>query len=62
MPGELEKVAHDFVGALDAMDVDRMMQAVADDAQGVDEISRQWLRGRAELDKYLRELMASVSC
>jgi ketosteroid isomerase-like protein len=61
MPGELEKVAHDFVAALDAMDVDRMMQAVTDDAQGVDEISREWLRGRAEFDKYLRELMASVS-
>jgi ketosteroid isomerase-like protein len=61
MPGELKKAADGFVAALDAMDVDRMMQAVTEDAQGVDEISRRWLRGRAEFDSYLRELMASVS-
>jgi len=61
MPGELKKAADGFVAALDAMDVDRMMQAVTEDAQGVDEISRRWLRGRAEFGSYLRELMASVS-
>jgi ketosteroid isomerase-like protein len=61
MTGELKKAADGFMAALDAMDVDRMMQAVTEDAQGVDEISRRWLRGRAEFDNYLRELMASVS-
>jgi len=61
MPGELKKAADGFVAALDAMDVDRMMQAVTEDAQGVDEISRRWVRGRPEFDSYLRELMASVS-
>jgi ketosteroid isomerase-like protein len=61
MPGELEGVASEFVSALDAMDVDRMMAATVEDAQGVDEISRRWLRGRSELDAYLRQLMGSVS-
>lgn len=61
MPGELKNVADDFVASLDAMDVERMMQAVSDDAQSVDEISRRWLRGRVEIDDYLRGLMASVS-
>jgi len=61
MPGELENVANDFVGALDSMDVDRMMATATDDAQGVDEISRRWLRGRGEVDGYLRQLMGVVS-
>jgi ketosteroid isomerase-like protein len=61
MPGELTDVATDFFAALDAMDADRMMQAVADDPQSVDEISRRWLRGEGEVDKYLRELIGAVS-
>lgn len=61
MPGELESVLTDFLSALDSMDLDRMMKATADDAQGVDEISRRWLRGRGEFDAYLRQLMGVVS-
>jgi hypothetical protein len=38
-----------------------MMGAVAEDPQSVDEISRRWLRGRGELQMYLRELMGAVS-
>jgi ketosteroid isomerase-like protein len=61
MSGELESVASEFVSALDSMDVDRMMEAATEDAQGVDEISRRWLRGRGEVDAYLRQLMGAVS-
>jgi ketosteroid isomerase-like protein len=61
MPGELQSVANEFVAALDSMDVDRMMETATEDAQGVDEISRRWLRGRGELDGYLRQLMGAVS-
>ncbi|HEV8250632.1 MAG TPA: nuclear transport factor 2 family protein [Gaiellaceae bacterium] len=61
MPGELESVAMGFVAALDAMDLDRMMESALDDAQGIDEISRRWIRGREELDGYLRGLMGAVS-
>ena len=61
MPGELESVANDFVAALDSKDVDRIVESTTEDAQGVDEISRRWLRGRSELDSYLRQLMGAVS-
>src|SRR5213592_21676 len=61
MAGELQDVADDFVAAIDAMDVDRLMEMTAEDAQGVDEISRRWLRGKAELDGYLRPLMHAIS-
>lgn len=61
MPGELKAVANEFVAALDAMDVDRMMRWATKDAQGVDEVSRRWLRGSKELDGYLRQLAGAVS-
>jgi ketosteroid isomerase-like protein len=61
MAGELESAANDFVAALDAKDVDRIVASTTEDAQGVDEISRRWLRGRSELDGYLRQLMGAVS-
>jgi ketosteroid isomerase-like protein len=58
---QLESVANDFIAALDSMDVDRMMGTATEDAQGVDEISRRWIRGRGELDSYLRQLIGAVS-
>ncbi len=61
MAGELEDAATALVAALDDSDVDRMLAATADGAQGVDEISRRWLRGRDELDTYLRQLTGAVS-
>jgi uncharacterized protein (TIGR02246 family) len=61
MPGELETVAVGFVAALDAMDADRMMRNAADDAQGVDEIARRWIRGRDEVEAHLQTLMGAVS-
>jgi ketosteroid isomerase-like protein len=60
MSGELAGVASEFIAALDSLDVDRMMAQVAEGAQGVDEISRRWIRGRAEIDSYLRQLASSV--
>ncbi len=60
MSGELAAVATEFVSALDSLDVDRMMERVAENAQGVDEISRRWIRGKAEVDAYLRQLAGSV--
>jgi ketosteroid isomerase-like protein len=61
MAGELEKVANDLMAALDSQDLDRMVEAIGEDAQGVDEISRRWLRGRDELDGYLRQIIGVVS-
>jgi ketosteroid isomerase-like protein len=61
MSGELAGVASEFIAALDSLDIDRMMAQVAEGAQGVDEISRRWIRRRAEIDSYLRQLASSVS-
>jgi ketosteroid isomerase-like protein len=61
MPGELTSVASDFFAALDALDADRMRQMLTEDVQSVDEGSRRWLRGRGDVDDYLRELMPAVS-
>jgi ketosteroid isomerase-like protein len=45
MAGELESVLRAVFTAIDAEDLDALVQLVADDMEGVDEISRRWLRG-----------------
>jgi ketosteroid isomerase-like protein len=59
--GELVSTTEALFDALDAMDVDRMMSGMTADVQGVDEISRRWLRGSDELGSYLRGLVQAVS-
>ena len=61
MPDELRNVATDFFAALDALDADRMKEMLTGDVQSVDEISRRWLRGRGDVDNYLREVITAVS-
>ena len=61
MSGELIAATSDFISALDSLDVDAMMRRVGEGAQGVDEISRRWIRGRSELEAYLQQLAGSVS-
>lgn len=61
MPDELRNVATDFFAALDALDADRMKEMLTGDVQSVDEISRRWLRGRGDVDKYLSEVMTAVT-
>src|SRR5437773_10597878 len=61
MGGQLEDVTRELLSALDALDVDRMVQIATDDAQGVDEISRRWMRGRNDLEGYLRQLTSAVA-
>lgn len=40
----------------DQLDVDALREMFADDAQGVDELSRKWLRGRPALERYMAGL------
>jgi uncharacterized protein (TIGR02246 family) len=61
MAGELTSAAQEFLAALDAKDVDGLAGRFTDDAQGVDEISRRWIRGRSEVESYLRQLLDAVS-
>jgi ketosteroid isomerase-like protein len=58
---DLESMARDLFDALDRKEFDRIVGMSADDVQGVDEISRGWLRGRAAMETYLRSLGEQVS-
>jgi ketosteroid isomerase-like protein len=59
--GELEAVASELMAAFASNDLDRVFELSGDDAQGVDEISRRWIRGRDELDRNLRQTLGAVS-
>ena len=48
----LERLAHDLLDAFDALDMKRMTALMAQDIQGVDEISRRWLRGIDSIGEY----------
>src|SRR6266542_1622622 len=60
MAGEPEGVVRQMFEALDRMDISRMQQVIAEDAQSVDEISRRWLRSKGELGDYLKQLGGAV--
>lgn len=53
--------AEEFLSHIDAKDEPYLRAAFADDAQGVDEISRGWLRGRAALEKYWTDNLPHLS-
>jgi uncharacterized protein (TIGR02246 family) len=52
----LEQQAHRIFELVDAMDARGMAAMIADDGQGVDEISRAWMRGRGSLEQYFAQL------
>jgi ketosteroid isomerase-like protein len=60
MAGELEAVVREGFAALDRNDFDGILPMFDDEAQGVDEISRRWLRGHDEVAGHLRLLETSV--
>jgi ketosteroid isomerase-like protein len=61
VPGELESAANDFVAAIDSLNLERIMQLIAQDVQSVDEVSRRWLRGNDDVRGYLAGLVEAVS-
>lgn len=58
---ELESAARELFDALDRKDFGRIIGMSTDDVQGVDEISRGWLRGRTAMEAYLKSLGEQVS-
>jgi ketosteroid isomerase-like protein len=56
----LEQKAHRIFELVDAMDTDAIAAMIADDGQGVDEISRGWMRGREALEAYFGQLKQMV--
>jgi uncharacterized protein (TIGR02246 family) len=60
MTGELEAVVRDMFNALDRNDADAMMRAGDNDIQGIDEISRHWMRGFEEVGAYVKQMASAV--
>jgi ketosteroid isomerase-like protein len=60
MGGALEAATRQLFDALERKDADAVIRVSADDVQGVDEISRRWMRGIDELRAYIKQLVAMV--
>jgi len=60
MAGPLEPVLSEMFDALGRGDAEQLLGHFSQDPQGVDEISREWIRGREALERYLRGLLAQV--
>ncbi len=54
-------MTHELFDALDRKDFGRIVGMATDDVQGVDEISRGWLRGRAAMETYFASMAEQVS-
>jgi ketosteroid isomerase-like protein len=60
MGGELETATRRFLDSVDRKDAEAIIRAGAKDVQGVDEISRHWMRGIDEFGTYIRQLVKMV--
>jgi len=59
--GTLTELARELFSDLDAERFDQLAERATDDVQGVDEISRRWLRGRAAMQTYLNGLRGNIT-
>lgn len=60
MSGELTAAVKRMLGALDRADADSLIAMIGSEAQGIDEVSRRWMRGPGELIGYVRQLIEQV--
>ena len=56
----LEQQAHRLFEFIDAMDAAAMTAIMTDDVQGVDELSRGWLRGHAAVEDYFERMRGLI--
>lgn len=61
MAGELEAVVRQMLEGLDKGDMSFVTAVMASEAQGIDEISRRWMRGNDEVKDYAQQLAGMVS-
>jgi ketosteroid isomerase-like protein len=59
--GTLTELAQELFSDLDAERFDQLVDRATEDVQGVDEISRRWLRGRAAMQTYLDGLRGNIA-
>jgi ketosteroid isomerase-like protein len=60
MAGALTGTVQRMFDALDKADTEAALATISAEAEGIDEISRRWIRG-GEMTAYVREMMANVS-
>ncbi len=53
---ELEALVRRLLERFDDLDMESIANLMADDVQGVDEISRAWLRGKSSIEAYFSQL------
>lgn len=58
--GELETTVNELIAAIDRKDFEFVRRMLTPHAQGVDEISRRWLRGADDIDAYFKQLEGAV--
>jgi ketosteroid isomerase-like protein len=56
----LEQQAHRLFELIDAMDAAGMTAMMTEDVQGVDELSRGWLRGHAAVEAYFERMRGVI--
>ena len=61
MAGELEAIVRELFAAVDRQDFAAVVQVLDEEAQLVEEVSRRWLRGRAEVAAYFQQLAGAVA-
>jgi ketosteroid isomerase-like protein len=61
MAGDLETKVREFLRLLDAKDFDAMSRTTTEDVQGVDELSRRWMRGGGALRDYFTQFGPQLS-
>jgi ketosteroid isomerase-like protein len=59
--GELEQAVRQIFTRFDQLDLDAINEMTATDAQGIDEISRQWMRTADEITAYISKLRPMLS-
>jgi ketosteroid isomerase-like protein len=58
---ELEHLTRQMMADFDALNTKAMIARMSQDVQGVDEIARRWMRGRAAAEEYFGQLEGAVS-
>ena len=61
MSQELEDEVRRLFDNFDRLDFDAVAATLATDVQGVDELSRKWMRGKGELTSYLEQMRPLLS-
>ena len=61
MSGLLEPLVRQMLASFDRLDAAGMLALASDDVQGIDELSRKWLRSKQDLAAYFDMLGGAVS-